>query len=85
MIVEVFVPALDRSYDIQTGEDNTPVRLAAEVLQLLRRKIGEEEKEEEEDRSGRFCLYQDPPGTMLEGGTPLYEQGGHDGSRLILV
>lgn len=81
MIIEVFVPALDRSYDIQTEENNTPVRLTEEVLHLLRRKIGEGE----EDLTGSFCLYQDHAGTMLEGSTPLVEQGVHAGSRLILV
>ncbi len=81
MIIEVFVPALDRSYDIQTEENNTPARLTEEVLQLLRCKIGEGE----EDLAGSFSLYQDPAGTMLEGAIPLFEQGVHDGSRLIFV
>ena len=81
MIVEIFVPALNRSYDIQTRENNTPERLTEEVLQLLQYKLGEEE----EGLPGSYGLYQYSTGTLLENLLPLYQQGVNDGSRLILV
>ena len=80
IMVDVFVPALDQTFDIRTDENNVPGRLVEELVQLLGRRTGEEPEENRE-----YTLYQYQTGTRLKEALTLYAQGIRDGSRLLLV
>ena len=80
IIVDVFVPVLGESYDIRTDGQNDPDILISELIQLLCKKVGEEEPEETD-----YSLDLDEPGVRLKKGVPLNSQGVRNGSRLILV
>lgn len=81
ILVDIYTPAVDRSYDFMLDENADLSAVIIEVVEMIARKTGSERPSNTED----FVLYLAGTGTPIPPGRTLYENGVRDGDRLILV
>lgn len=80
ILIEVHVPALDKSYDFECDEQMSVETLVEEMICL----IEEKERVKCRDREGR-CLYVTGQRRFLNMETGIEKQGINNGDRLVLV
>lgn len=81
ILVDIYAPAVDRTYDFMLDENADLNAVMLEVSEMIARKTGSERPSDAED----FLLYLAETGTPLPPGKTLFENGVRDGDRLILV
>lgn len=81
ILVEVFVPSVDKTYDFQLNE-NVP---AGMVIQEISEMVGQQEKTKIVGEVSKICLCSQEQERVMRRGRTLAEQGIVTGNRLILV
>ena len=81
MIVEIYVPTLDKEYEFLLDNDAVTSVAADEITSV----VCEKEQCELQGDGESLMLFHVPTGTKLIGNLTLYENGVASGDRLILV
>ena len=82
ILVDVYVPSLDQTYDFQLDETGTVRQITRVLAELLCRKSG---SRADEEGTGRFVLCSSEPGRILPPDLTLAACGIDSGSRLFIV
>lgn len=81
ILVDIYIPAIDSTYDFMLDE-NTPIgQLMAEITGMIGKKV----KESEQVETQNFLLCDMKSGTILKREKTLYTSGIADGGKLIFV
>lgn len=81
ILVDIYVPAVDKTYDFMLDENVPLSALMLEITEMLAKKTGSGSVENHND----FVLYHAEKQTPLTTGRSLFESEVRDGDRLILV
>ena len=81
IIVDVYVPSVDETFDFQLDENAESWRITEEMIGMIAQKTKSRMTEE----TGSFVLYSKESGLMIPRTESLYTAGIRDGSTLILV
>lgn len=81
ILVDVYVPCIDRTYDFMLDENASPAAVVIEVSEMVAKKTGSRMPE----RFSDFVLYHADREVPVTQDKSLYENGVRDGDRLILV
>lgn len=81
ILVDVYAPAVDRSFDFKLDENAEVSDILGEVTAMIAKKTGSESQGNAED----FLLYKTGREQPLSVAMSLYENGIRDGDRLIIV
>lgn len=81
ILVDVYIPAVDDSYDFRLDEDVAVENIIAEISEITVRKMKSSETGQRTD----FALYSLEQKRALEKNRSLYSNGIRDGSRLMLL
>jgi hypothetical protein len=81
IMVDIYMPALDQSYDFMLDENAVLSNIVLEVSEM----IAKTTKSRLTDENNGFVLYHPEKGAPLSESRTLYESGVRDGDRLILV
>lgn len=81
ILVDIYVPAVDQSFDFMLDENADLSAVVLEVTEMIAKKTGSERPED----PGAFAFYDPEREHPLSDEKSLYESGIRDGDRLILV
>ena len=81
ILVDIYVPAMDKSYDFMLDENVNVSALTTEITEMLAKKTGSDRCADRNE----FVLYHVNREAPIPAGKSLYESGVRDGDRLILV
>ncbi len=81
ILVDIYLPALDKTYDFQVDEKVTVEHLILEIADM----VGNETKSKEHQNADRFLLCSMDQRTIFRKSATLQAYGIRNGSRLMLV
>ena len=81
ILVDVYIPSLDTSYDFMLDENTEINKIIVEINEMISKKIKNKPIENVND----FLLYSMSPKKLLNKNTTLNDNGVKDGNRLLLV
>ena len=81
ILVDIYAPVVDQSYDFMLDENADLSAILLEVTEIIAKKTGSRRPAD----PGDFVLYDASKGTPLSVSRTLFESGIRDGDRLILV
>ncbi len=81
ILTDIYIPAVDDTYDFMLDENVPVIQIMEEISEMISKKV----KEKKPGQITDFVLYSMDSQTLLDNSLSLYENGVHDGSRLIFV
>ena len=81
VLVDVYIPSVDETYDFMLEETAETEKIMLEIYEMVAKRMNSSTAEGIEN----FLLYHMTTGKLLERGRTLAESGVKDGSKLMLV
>lgn len=81
ILVDIYTPAVDQTYDFMLDENSPVDAVMLEITEMLAKKTGSDLP----PNSGAFILYNAGRAVPVQADRTLFENGVRDGDRLILV
>lgn len=81
ILVDVYLPSIDDSYDFMLDENVAVEKVIAEISEMVSKKV----KSPMLENTGDFMMCSMDKDKILDGNRTLHENGIRDGNRLMLV